>query len=152
MADRTVAVLSSAKALRLVGAGAARGIFSKPVTQRSWPQRRSTMSSPLTAYVVSMRQLLNRPSRRQRTKPKRHLKFESLENRQLFSVNTVTTSSTASAVESIDGTGNNLVHTSWGSTNTDLLRIAAAAYADGISTPAGANRPDARAISNAVMA
>src|SRR4051812_6310067 len=110
------------------------------------------MSSPLTAYVVSMRQLLNRPSRRQRTKPKRHLKFESLENRQLFSVNTVTTSSTASAVESIDGTGNNLVHTSWGSTNTDLLRIAAAAYADGISTPAGANRPDARAISNAVMA
>src|SRR4051812_21496704 len=110
------------------------------------------MSSPLTAYVVSMRQLLNRPSRRQRTKPKRHLKFESLENRQLFSVNTVTTSSTASAVESIDGTGNNLVHTSWGSTNTDLLRIAAAAYADGISTPAGADRPGARAISNTVMA
>jgi hypothetical protein len=33
MADRTVAILSSAKALRVVGAGAARGIFSKPVTE-----------------------------------------------------------------------------------------------------------------------
>ena len=44
------------------------------------------------------------------------------------------------------------MHTTWGSTDTDLLRIAAAAYADGISTPAGADRPDARAVSNAVMA
>ena len=59
--------------------------------------------------------------------------------------------STAAAVESIDGTGNNLTNTLWGSVNTDLLRIAAAAYADGISTPAGANRPDARTISNAVV-
>ena len=44
--------------------------------------------------------------------------FEELENRRLFSA----------AVESIDGTGNNLLHTTWGSTNTDLLRNAAAAY------------------------
>ncbi len=109
------------------------------------------MTSPLSAYVVSMRQILNRPSRR-RAAPKRRLKFESLESRQMFSVNTVSTTSTATAVESIDGTGNNVVHTTWGSTDTDLLRIAAAAYADGISTPAGADRPDARAISNAVMA
>jgi hypothetical protein len=60
---------------------------------------------------------------------------------------------TASAdVESSDGTGNNLQHTSWGSAGTDLLRIAPAEYADGISSPAGADRPDARAISNAVSA
>src|SRR5438105_6046244 len=68
--------------------------------------------------------------------------FEVLENRRLFS----------SAVESIDGTGNNLSHSTWGSTNTDLLRIAAAAYADGISAPSGANRPSARAVSDAVVA
>jgi peroxidase len=110
------------------------------------------MTNSLSTYVLSMRRLLNRPASRKRAVPKRHLKFESLENRQLFSVNTVTNTTTAAAVESIDGTGNNVQHTLWGSTNTDLLRIAAAAYADGISTPAGANRPDARAVSNAVMA
>jgi peroxidase len=111
------------------------------------------MTNPLSTYVHTMRRLLNRSAGRKRSTPKRHLKFESLETRQLFSVNTVTSTSTstASTVESIDGTGNNLVHTTWGSTNTDLLRIAAAAYSDGISTPAGADRPDARAVSNAVM-
>jgi peroxidase len=111
------------------------------------------MSNPLFTYVHTMRDLLNRSASQKRSVPKRHLKFESLETRQLFSVNTVisTSTSTPSAVESIDGTGNNLVHATWGSTNTDLLRIAAAAYADGISAPAGADRPSARAISNAVM-
>jgi hypothetical protein len=100
-----------------------------------------------------MRRLLNRSATRKRTAPKRRLKFESLETRQLFSVNTVSSASTstATAVESIDGTGNNLAHTTWGSTDTDLLRIAAAAYSDGISSPAGDNRPDARAVSNVVM-
>ena len=39
---------------------------------------------------------------------------------------------------SIDGTGNNLPTPTWGSAGTDLLRIAPAAYADGVSTPAGA--------------
>ncbi len=51
---------------------------------------------------------------------------------------------------SIDGTGNNLVHLGWGAAGTDFIRVAAAQYADGISTPAGATRPSARAISNAV--
>jgi Ca2+-binding RTX toxin-like protein len=59
---------------------------------------------------------------------------------------------TTAAVESIDGTGNNLQYTNWGSAGTDLLRIAPAEYTDGISSPAGADRPDARAISNAVSA
>ncbi len=58
----------------------------------------------------------------------------------------------AALVESLDGTGNNLIHTSWGSDNADLLRVAPAGYADGISIPAGATRPDARTISNAVAA
>jgi hypothetical protein len=52
----------------------------------------------------------------------------------------------------IDGTDNNLANPDWGSANTDLLRIAPAAYGDGISSLAGANRPSPREISNAVAA
>ena len=44
---------------------------------------------------------------------------------------------------SIDGTGNNLANPDWGAAGTDLLRIAPAAYADGVSAPAGADRPSA---------
>src|SRR5262245_10503837 len=51
---------------------------------------------------------------------------------------------------SYDGSGNNLSNTDWGSTNEKLLRMTAAAYADGIAKPAGANRLSARAISNAL--
>jgi len=51
---------------------------------------------------------------------------------------------------SIDGTGNNLSHLAWGSAGSDLLRLAPVAYANGVSTPAGTNRPSARVISNAV--
>lgn len=58
----------------------------------------------------------------------------------------------SAVVPSIDGTGNNLDHPEWGSVGADLLRYAPAAYADGISTPAGADRPSARAISNALAA
>ena len=66
--------------------------------------------------------------------------LESLEPRALFSV----------AVESIDGSGNNLLRPALGSAGTDLLRSAPAAYGDGISTPAGSGRPSARAVSNAI--
>ena len=68
------------------------------------------------------------------------LQIEALEERTLLST----------GIESINGTGNNLANPDLGSAGTDLIRIAAAAYADGISTPAGANRPGARAISNAL--
>jgi peroxidase len=108
------------------------------------------MRHSLSRYVFSVRGLLNQSGQRRRLAAKRHLKYESLEQRTLFSTTPMSSSTTAAAVESIDGTGNNLTHTSWGSVNTDLLRIAAAAYADGISSPAGADRASARAISNAV--
>src|SRR5262245_56597141 len=49
---------------------------------------------------------------------------------------------------SITGFGNNLANPDLGAANTDLIRIAPAAYADGISAPSGANRPGARFISN----
>lgn len=50
----------------------------------------------------------------------------------------------------IDGTGNH--GGDLGSAGTQLLRRVTAAYADGISTPAGGDRPSPRAISNAVVA
>ena len=50
----------------------------------------------------------------------------------------------------IDGTGNNLVNVEWGSTDEAFLRLVAAQYGDGVSTPAGETRPSARVISNAI--
>lgn len=50
--------------------------------------------------------------------------------------------------QSLDGTGNNVANPAWGSVNQPFLRFAKAAYADGVSTPAGAGRPDARTLSN----
>jgi hypothetical protein len=57
-----------------------------------------------------------------------------------------------SGYRSFDGIGNNLLHPAWGSAGSQLLRLSPAAYGDGVSTPAGADRPGARAVSNAVMA
>lgn len=62
--------------------------------------------------------------------------MELLEDRQLL------------AASPIDGTGNNLTHPDWGSTNEDLLRIAAAEYGDGKSSVGGVGRPGVRVISN----
>jgi len=57
-----------------------------------------------------------------------------------------------SEFRSIDGTGNNVTHPEWGSTEQPFLRFAPLGYADGVSTPAGPTRPSARAISNALCA
>jgi hypothetical protein len=65
---------------------------------------------------------------------------EALEERALLS----------SGFYSVDGTGNNPFRNALGSAGTDLIRIAPSAYADGASAPAGANRPSARDISNAL--
>jgi peroxidase len=52
---------------------------------------------------------------------------------------------------SIDGTGNNELDGSLGAAGQDFLRLADADYADGVSTPAGGDRPSAREISNAIF-
>lgn len=70
--------------------------------------------------------------------------FDALEPRTLM------TGTAASTLRSYDGSGNNLANTAWGATGAQLIRLAAAAYADGIGAPAGSSRPSARAISNAV--
>jgi hypothetical protein len=49
---------------------------------------------------------------------------------------------------SYDGSGNNILHASWGKVGEALVRLAPAAYADGVSAPAGNNRPSPRLISN----
>jgi Animal haem peroxidase/Glucodextranase, domain B len=51
---------------------------------------------------------------------------------------------------SLDGRGNNTSHPTWGSAGADLMRYAPAAYGDSLNTPAGANRPSGRLISNVV--
>ncbi len=67
--------------------------------------------------------------------------LEALENRTHLSVTTY---------EPIDGVGNNINHPSWGSAGSDLIRLAPAAYADGIDSPALPNDLSARAISNII--
>ena len=55
-------------------------------------------------------------------------------------------------VRSIDGTGNNVDNPEFGAAETELLRVAEADYADGISEPSGQDRPSAREISNLLSA
>lgn len=98
-------------------------------------QRHRYPTPTLSQRLVSF--LARRPAR----KEIRAAQLEELEPRNLASVSTV---------PSIDGMGNNLVNTTWGSVGVDFLRYAQAAYTDGISSPAGADRPSAREVSNAI--
>ena len=54
----------------------------------------------------------------------------------------------ASLVRSLDGSGNNLANPTSAQAGTDFIRLAPAAYADGVSAPAGAGLPSARVVSN----
>lgn len=51
-----------------------------------------------------------------------------------------------------DAVPNNVDHPEWGEPGQQLLRGAPAAYADGVSAPAGGDRPSARHISNVIFA
>jgi peroxidase len=52
---------------------------------------------------------------------------------------------------SVDGSANNTANAAWGTPGQAFIRLAPAEYADGASSPAGATRPSARAVSNAVV-
>ncbi len=79
----------------------------------------------------------------------RRLLVESLQKRELMAVDlSGLLSSVDMPTYSIDGTGNNVKNTQWGSTNEALLRIAKSEYSDGVSSLAGGDRPSAREISN----
>lgn len=70
---------------------------------------------------------------------------ETMELRQMLSA-------VMSTVEeaSIDGVGNNTENEDWGSTDIELIRLTEADYADGIESPSGEDRPNARLISNEI--
>jgi hypothetical protein len=70
--------------------------------------------------------------------------LEPLESRVHLSA----TITTASSIEPINGVGNNIANPAWGSTGTDLIRLAAAAYTDGIDSPSLSTDQSAREISN----
>ena len=72
---------------------------------------------------------------------------EQLEPRTLLSATDIPTTPEP---QSLDGSGNNLLHEEWGSAGTAFLRVSDAAYADGTSSPSGEDRPSARLISNAL--
>ncbi len=100
----------------------------------------------------------NQPKRRSRYARKRFT-LEMLEVRQLMAADLTSASLTSFspptavvAIRAYDGTGNNLTNTELGSTNEQLIHVAGTDYGDDISTLAGANRPDARVISNALAA
>ena len=54
-----------------------------------------------------------------------------------------------SNVRSLDGSGNNLAHPTWGQAGAQYLRVAPANYADGIKTPVSG--PPTRSVSNRVF-
>jgi len=51
----------------------------------------------------------------------------------------------------VDGSFNNLANPQWGSAGENLLRFVPAAYADGMSAPSGADRPNPRVVSNSLF-
>src|SRR5262245_30805440 len=96
----------------------------------------------MSVFARWVHHIIRTAGRRRRTRASHvPLEVEPLDARILLS---------ATTVRSIDGSGNNLANPDWGSAGSDLLRIAAAAYADGVSTPAGADRPSARVVSNTI--
>lgn len=83
------------------------------------------------------------------TRKNRQLQLEKLQARELMAIDLAGLARPGELpTYSVDGTGNNKAQAEWGRTNEDLLRLAKAEYADGVSSPAGTNRPSAREISN----
>ncbi len=85
--------------------------------------------------------------------------IEMLEARQMMAADTlgqpllsISNPTAIVAVRTYDGSDNNLANPQWGSTDEQLLRVADAAYTDGVSSLAGADRPDARTVSNELAA
>jgi hypothetical protein len=52
----------------------------------------------------------------------------------------------------VAGTANNILHPEWGSVSNGFIRLSPQSYDDGLASMAGANRPSARAVSNAINA
>ena len=100
--------------------------------------------------------------RRNSARRNKTLSMEGLESKRLMAVDLLAnnlippTSATESiqrdSIPSIDGTGNNLLHPDWGSTDIGLLRMTQTEYSDGIYLPAGDDRVGSREVSNGIAA
>ena len=95
----------------------------------------------MSLITADVNQVTPRPMRPRRPARRARVLFEALEGRTFRS---------ASPYESLDGTGNNLANTYWGAAGSDLIRLTAAAYSDGVSSPNLAGDASARTISNLV--
>ena len=74
--------------------------------------------------------------------------IEMLEPRAVLAAAALGPASPQPGVEPLDGVGNNIANPQWGSTAERLLRLSPPAFADGVSLPAGGDRPSARVVSN----
>lgn len=70
----------------------------------------------------------------------------------LFFTLAMTLSVNGQEYRTLDGSSNNLSHPEWGAVGTNQLHDGVIGFADGISTPAGENRPNPRVISNQIFA
>ncbi len=93
----------------------------------------------MNPFAVWVRRVFQKSLRRSRRPAGPALRVETLEDR-------IQPSTTG--YEPINGVGNNVANPTWGSAGIDLVRLAAAAYADGVSTPSLPTDQSARAISN----
>jgi len=116
---------------------------------------RNRLSLFATSAAKSMERLLGAELRGTASGARRHTAaqrvvalVEPLEPRSMMAV----TPGLPLPVQSLDGTGNNLAHLEWGSTDEQLLRKSPVAYTDGISSAGGADRPSARLVSNLLAA
>lgn len=69
-----------------------------------------------------------------------------------FSLISFSQSSSLSKIRTISGYDNNVFNPGWGSAGENLLRTTTLGYADGVSAPAGSDRPNPRTISNTLFA
>lgn len=90
-------------------------------------------------------------------KATRKLSSERLEERQMLTADSIPQvglweldETLPMEVAPLDGVGNNVANPAWGATGVELLRVATVEYADGLSEPAGLDRPSARVVSNAI--
>jgi len=82
---------------------------------------------------------------------KRHSKKESREKKKKLKCQALHELATTN-FEYRDTNPNNLDHPQWGEAGENLIRAVPAQYSDGISEPAGKDRPSARVISNEIFA
>lgn len=118
--------------------------FSSPLLKT-----KSLAVAVLVACVASQSDAQSRHDRQRKTRDYFGPRFEF---RQPRSESRHRNPITMQRFRTIDGSMNNLVRSNWGQAGVNLRRRTPVGYADGISTPSGADRLSAREISNLIVA